>query len=91
MVGRTETSIIDDGAIELPPESELCEPISVSSSPSAPARKMPYIGLCGLLPVSFSERAGITAPLVAAAVVALTRSRMPRAKALSEWNASPSV
>ncbi len=25
---------------------------------------MPYIGLCGLLPVSFSERAGITAPLM---------------------------
>ena len=50
---------------------------------------MPYIGLCGLLPVSFSERAGITAPLVEAAVVTLTRSRMPRTKALSEWKASP--
>ena len=29
---------------------------------------MPYIGLCGLLPVSFSERAGITAPFMLAAV-----------------------
>ena len=35
---------------------------------SAPARAMPYIGLCGLLPVSFSERAGITAPLMFARV-----------------------
>ncbi len=50
---------------------------------------MPYIGLCGLLPVSFSERAGITAPLIAAAVVTLTRSRMPRTKALSRWNSRP--
>ena len=52
------------GAIELPPESEAREPISVSSEPSAPAAWMPYIGLCGLLPVSFSERAAITAPLM---------------------------
>ena len=51
---------------------------------------MPYIGLCGLLPVSFSERAAITAPLTLAAVAGETRSRMPRRNALSEWNASPS-
>jgi len=43
------------------------------------------------LAVSFSERAGITAPLVAAAVVTATRSMMPRRNALSEWNARPSV
>ena len=89
LVGRADGSIRYDGAMELPPDSELSEPIRVSSEPSAPALKMPYIGLCGLLPVSFSERAGITAPLIAAAVVTLTRSRMPRAKALSRWNSSP--
>ena len=52
------------GAIELPPESEWREPTRPSSDPLAPARAMPYIGLWGLLPVSFSERAGITAPLM---------------------------
>ena len=39
---------------------------SVRIEPSAPARAMPYIGLCGLLPVSLSERAGMTAPLMLA-------------------------
>ena len=51
---------------------------------------MPYIGLCGLLPVSFSERAAITAPLMPAAVAGEMRSMIPRRNALSEWNASPS-
>ena len=50
---------------------------------------MPYIGLCGLLPVSFSERAATTAPLRLAAVAGDTFSTIPRRKALSEWKASP--
>ena len=53
---------------------------------------MPYSGLCGLLLVSFSERAGITAPLVLAAIAAaspLKLAYMPRRNALSLWNASP--
>ena len=57
-------SISVAGAIELPPESELLEPIRDSRLPSAPARAMPYMGLCGLFAVSLSERAGITAPLI---------------------------
>ena len=50
---------------------------------------MPYIGLCGLLPVSFSERAAITAPFTPARVVVVVFSSMPRRNALSEWNARP--
>ena len=42
-------------------------PISVTSWPSAPALLMPYIGLCGLLPVSLSERAQKTVPLTSRA------------------------
>ena len=38
LVGRTERSIRPAGAIELPPESDAREPISVASEPSAPAR-----------------------------------------------------
>ncbi len=90
LVGRTERSIRPAGAIELPPESDAREPTSVASEPSAPAVWMPYIGLCGLLPVSFSERAAITAPLIDAAVAGATRSRMPRRNALSLWKARPS-
>ena len=77
------------GAIELPPESEFCEPISVSSWPSRADCGMPYIGLCGLLPVSFSERAAISEPLTLARV-ATARSllSMPRRMAPSECNAS---
>jgi hypothetical protein len=90
LVGRTSGFIIMTGASELPPESEFREPISVSSEPKEPARAMPYIGLCGLLPVSFSERAGMMQPLVAAAVPGDTRSRMPRRKALSLWKDRPS-
>jgi hypothetical protein len=37
-VGRNSALIIIAGAIELPPESEFCEPISVRIEPSAPAR-----------------------------------------------------
>ncbi len=50
---------------------------------------MPYIGLCGLLPVSFSERAAITAPFTPARVVAEVFSSMPRRNALSAWNIRP--
>jgi len=77
------------GAIELPPESELCEPISVSSSPRAPVFAMPYIGLCGLLDVSFSERAEMAVPLTPARVAACVRRFMPRTMALSMWKAAP--
>ena len=57
------------GAIEFPPESELDDPTSVTIPPLAPALAMPYMGLCGLLPVSLSERAGMMAPLISAARV----------------------
>ena len=90
-VGRSASLIIACGAIELPPESLFSEPMRDNSEPSAPAAAMPYIGLCGLLPVSFSERAGMTAPLMLAAVVGETLVMMPRRNALSEWKASPSV
>ena len=84
LVGRTEVSIKSAGDIELPPESELREPTKLNSDPSAPALYMPYIGLCGLLPVSFSERAGITTPLIFARVSGDVFSSMPLKKALSE-------
>ena len=90
LTGRTERSIRPAGAMELPPESDAREPISVASDPSAPALWIPYMGLCGLLLVSFSERAAITAPFTEAAVAGETRSMMPRRNALSEWNARPS-
>jgi hypothetical protein len=64
--------------MELPPESELREPMRPSREPSAPARAIPYIGLCGLLPVSFSDRAGITAPLMLVAVPAPNLEVMPK-------------
>ncbi len=89
MVGRAAGFIIDAGAMELPPESLFCEPISVSSWPSAPAVLMPYIGLCGLLPVSFSERAEIGKPLVFARVVGWVEACMPRRMAPSECQAAP--
>ena len=89
LVGRLAGSISIAGAIELPPESEFCEPISPSRLPREPVFAIPYIGLCGLLPVSFSERAAITAPLMLARVVAEVFSSMPRRNALSVWNARP--
>ena len=75
--------------MELPPESLFCEPISVSSWPSAPTLLMPYIGLCGLLPVSFSERAAIGKPLTLARVVTCVDACMPRRMAPSECQAAP--
>ena len=50
---------------------------------------MPYMGLCGLLPVSFSERAAMIVPLVPARVAACVRMFMPRRKALSMCIATP--
>ena len=46
---------------------------------------MPYIGLCGLLPVSLSERAQKIVPFTFARVAAEVFDRMPRRNALSEW------
>src|SRR5579862_9000395 len=75
------------GAIELPPEVLDSVPIRVSSSPCAPARAMPYIGLCGLDWVSFCDMAQNTAPLVPAAVAGVVALlRMPRLMAPSAWN-----
>ena len=70
LVGRTVGSIIDIGDAELPPESDGFEPISATRSPFAPALLMPYIGLCGLLPVSLSERAQKIVPFTFARVAA---------------------
>ena len=50
---------------------------------------MPYIGLCGLLPVSLSERLQMIVPLVLARVVSEVFESMPRRKALSAWKARP--
>jgi hypothetical protein len=81
---------MDSGTLDRPPESELSVPTRVTSSPAAPARLMPYMGLCGLFPVSFSERAQMTQPFTFARVAADVFDRMPSRKALSEWNVSPS-
>ena len=70
--------------MELPPESVFREPTSGINEPSAPARAIAYIGLCGLLLVSLSERLGMTAPLILAAVSGDTFSKIPRKKAESE-------
>ena len=88
--GREAGTICESGARELPPETELSVPISVTRSPLAPARLIPYIGLWGLLPVSFSERAQMTKPFTLARVAAEVLSRIPRRKALSAWKARPS-
>ena len=87
-------SIIAIGASELPPESVLRDPQSVrieplAPSPPAPARAIAYSGLCGLLPVSFSDRAGMIAPLMFCVLIVRKLAYMPRRKALSLWNASP--
>ena len=89
LVGRLVGSIIDIGAAEFPPEIELSEPTSVTRSPSAPALLMPYMGLCGLLPVSLSERAQKIVPFTFARVAADVFDCMPRRNALSAWKAMP--
>ncbi len=75
------------GAIELPPESLLREPMISTTSPRAPVMTSPYSGLCGLLPVSLSERAGMTQPsiLPGVAMAVGAFSRIPYSSALSAW------
>ena len=65
-------------------------PINARMSPSAPALCIPYIGLCGLLSVSLSERAQMIVPLVLSRVVWEVFEMMPLRNALSAWNAMPS-
>ena len=95
VLGCSEGSIItpprSGGAPELPPETVGSVPTSVSSDPLAPTFAMPYMGLWGLMPVSFSDSAGNTAPLTPAVVVALALDRMPRRIAPSECHSSPSA
>src|ERR1700683_5654673 len=64
LVGWAAAMTMVGGAIELPPDTELSEPIRLSRPPRAPYSYMAYIGLCGLVFVSFCDRAGITVPLV---------------------------
>src|SRR5580765_8945769 len=96
VVGCSDGSIRAIGACELPPDTEDSVPTSVSSLPCAPtllgpAIAMPYIGLCGLLEVSFCDIAQNTAPLVPAAVAGVVALlRMPRLMEPSAWNKSPS-
>ena len=71
--------------MELPPEVELSVPMRSRSAPRAPACQMPYIGLCGLVLVSFCESAGMSVPVTLAQAAALVkRVLMPRRCALSE-------
>ena len=71
--------------MELPPEVELSVPMRSSNAPRAPACQMPYIGLCGLVLVSFCESAGMIVQVTLAAAAALVkRDLMPRRCALSE-------
>src|ERR1700716_4751213 len=68
LVGCKAGAIRSAGAAELPPDTVDWLPIRVRSLPLAPALAMPYMGLCGLLAVSFTDRAQITAPFVPVAV-----------------------
>src|SRR6266853_7043829 len=91
-VGCNAGSISAVGAAELPPDTVDWLPIRDRSLPFAPAFAMPYIGLCGLLPVSFCDRAQITAPLVPAVVTAVVALlRMPLRMAPSECHSNPSA
>src|SRR6267378_558679 len=92
LVGCKAGSIRSVGAAELPPDTVGWSPIRVRSLPLAPALAMPYMGLCGLLWVSFCDRAQITAPLVPAAVTAVVALlRMPLRMAPSECHSNPSA
>src|SRR5690348_5533140 len=79
------------GATELPPETVGSVPTRLNRDPFAPAFAIPYIGLWGLMPVSFSDSAGNTAPLVPAAVAAPILDMMPRRIAPSACQRSPSA
>ena len=91
-VGCNVGSIRAVGAAELPPDTVDWLPIRVRSLPFAPALAMPYMGLCGLLPVSFCDSAQITAPFVPAAVTGVVALlRMPLRMAPSECQSNPSA
>src|SRR5260370_21654302 len=91
-VGCNAGSISAVGATELPPDTVDWLPIRVRSLPFAPAFAMPYIGLCGLLPVSFCDRPQITAPLVPAALTAVVALlRMPLRMEPYECHSNPSA
>src|SRR5215471_3688655 len=90
VLGWSAGTISSMGAIELPPETLDCVPMSCSSWPFLPAMAMPYIGLCGFDWVSFCDMAQITAPLTAAAVAAVTLVMMPRLMAPSACHNRPS-
>ena len=80
------------GAMELPPEIELTEPMRSSKPPRAPKLYTPYMGLCGFTLVSFCDNAGITVPVVFAITLALVaRALMPRRCALSAWKRNPKL
>ncbi len=68
------------GAMELPPDSELSEPIRSSSPPRAPYCQMPYIGLCGFTLVSFCDSAGMIVPVVLVMAVARLHPRLDAAQ-----------
>src|SRR5207248_11335241 len=92
LVGCNAGSIRAVGAAELPPDTVDWLPIRVRSLPFAPAFAMPYMGLCGLLPVSFCDSAQITAPFVPAAVTGVVALlRMPLRMAPSECQSNPSA
>src|SRR5580658_1261928 len=86
LVGCAAMLIMFGGDIELPPDTELSEPMRFSKAPRAPACQMPYIGLWGLSLVSFCDSAGITVPvvLVSAEEPAGIEVIIPRRCALSE-------
>src|SRR2546423_10714646 len=91
-VGCNAGSMRAVGAAELPPDTVDWLPISVRSLPLAPALAMPYMGLCGLLPLSFCDSAQITAPLVPAAVTgAAALLRMPLRMAPCDCHTRPSA
>src|SRR6202030_1260403 len=90
-VGCNAGSIRAVGAAELPPDTVDWVPIRVRSLPLAPAWAMRYIGLCGLWPVSFCDRAQITVPFVPAAVIGVALLRMPLRMAPSECQSNPSA
>src|ERR1700676_2507096 len=91
-VGCNAASIRGVGAAEVPRDTVEWWQISVRSLPFAPAIAMPYMGLCGLLPVSFCDRAQITAPFVPMAVTGVVALlRMLLRMAPSECQRSPSA
>src|SRR5882762_11882193 len=92
LVGCKAVFFNDAAATEKPPDTVDRLPVRVRSLPFAPAFAMPYMGLCGLLTVSFCDIAQITAPFVPAAVTGVVALlRMPLRMAPSECHSSPSA